>query len=50
MHVHLSALSAIITFFYVIVVGAMWRYVSIRLAASSNESLQHVGQAMSSVY
>lgn len=50
MHIHLSAMSAVITFLYVVVVGALWRFLAVKFAASDNQGLQHLGQAMSGIY
>lgn len=44
MHVHVSALQAVITFLYVIIIGFLWRAASIKLAD------RPVGRAMATIY
>lgn len=44
MHLHASAMTAFLTFAMVIIVGALWRLVSMRLADTT------AGKAMAFVY
>lgn len=44
MHVHVSALTGIVTFLYVIVIGFLWRMVAAQLHDTP------VGKAMSVIY
>lgn len=50
MHSHFSALSALNTFLAVLLVGTFWRLASLHLAASTNASASHLGQAMAFQY
>lgn len=50
MHTHFSAMTALNVFLSVVVVGTLWRLASLHLAASSNESVQHLGKAMAFQY
>lgn len=47
---HVSALSAMVVFAYVLVVGFLWRWLSTQLAGSDNSSAANIGQAMSTLY
>jgi hypothetical protein len=46
MHTHFSAVSALSTFFAVLVLGTIWRLIGFHLAANSNATLSHAGRAM----
>lgn len=50
MHVHLSALEAMETFLYVILMGFLWRLASAHLAQSDNETASAFGKAMATIY
>jgi hypothetical protein len=49
-HTHFSAIGAAHVFLSVLVLGTLWRIVSLHLVASSNEKLNHLGKAMSVQY
>ena len=44
MHVHVSAVSGLITFLYVLIFGFFWRFVAMRLAGT------RTGEAMAFVF
>lgn len=46
MHTHFSAMTALNVFLAVLIMGTLWRLTSYHLAASTNESVAHVGKAM----
>jgi len=50
MHTHFSAVAAIHAFLGVILVGTVWRLVSLHLAASTNSKLSALGQGMNFQY
>lgn len=50
MHTHFSAMSAAQAFLGVVIIGTAWRLIAFYLAANSNDSVQHVGKAMSFQY
>lgn len=50
MHVHVSALDAMSTFLYVIVMGFLWRLASAHLAKSTNDNVSSIGKAMATIY
>jgi len=49
-HTHFSFMSAAQAFVGVLVLGTMWRLVSLHLVAAQNERVQHLGKAMSFQY
>jgi hypothetical protein len=50
LHTHFSAVNALNTFLGVLIVGTLWRLVSLHLVASNSAQLQHAGKAMSFQY
>jgi hypothetical protein len=44
MHIHVSLMTAFVTFLSVIIIGAFWRLLSMRMAETS------IGKAMAFVY
>lgn len=50
MHSHFSALTALNVFLAVIIVGSLWRLVSLRLVASPRAELRNLGTAMAFQY
>ena len=50
MHAHFSAVSAASVFLAVLVWGTLWRLAAAHMVASSNTTLQHLGQAMAFQY
>jgi hypothetical protein len=50
MHTHFSPMSAAQAFLGVVIIGTLWRLLAYHLTASGNESLQHIGKAMSFQY
>lgn len=49
-HTHFSAIAAGQAFLAVVVVGTLWRLVSMHLMAADNPTLQHLGAGMSYQY
>lgn len=50
MHTHFSALNALNVFLVVLLMGTIWRLLSLHLMASNTESLNRLGQALSFQY
>jgi hypothetical protein len=49
MHVHVSALDAVIVFMYVLIVGAIWRLAAAHLAQYDGAA-GRIGEAMGTLY
>jgi hypothetical protein len=49
-HTHFSVMSAAQVFLSVLVIGTLWRLGTLHLAASSNETVVHIGKAMGFQY
>lgn len=50
MHTHFSFMSAGQAFLAVVVIGTLWRLLSLHLVSSENEQLQHLGKALGFQY
>lgn len=50
MHTHFSFMSAAQVFLSVLVIGTLWRLLSLHLVASDNEAAQHLGKAFGFQY
>lgn len=50
LHTHFSAVTALQTFLAVLIVGTVWRLVSLHLIASPNPRIAQLGQGMSFQY
>lgn len=50
MHTHFSAVNALNTFLAVLIVGSVWRLLSLNFAGSNSPGLQNLGRAMSFQY
>lgn len=50
MHTHFSLMSAAQVFLSVLVIGTLWRLLTLHLVASRNDSLSHLGKAMGFQY
>lgn len=50
LHTHFSAVTALQTFLAVLIVGTVWRLVSLHLIASPNPRISQLGQGMSFQY
>ncbi len=46
-HIHVSALDALVVFAYVLILGALWRALAVRLASKGSGKSASIGQAMS---
>lgn len=49
-HTHFSFMSAAQAFVGVVIIGTLWRLISLHLIASKNEATKHLGTAMSFQY
>jgi hypothetical protein len=49
-HVHVSALAALNVFLGVLIIGTLFRIVTLHLVASSNPTVSRLGQAMAFQY
>lgn len=45
-HTHFSVMSAAQVFLCVLVIGTLWRLVTLHLVANQNENVAHLGKAM----
>lgn len=50
MHTHFSAVGALNTFLAVLIVGTLWKVISLHLTASGNPRISALGQAMAFQY
>lgn len=50
LHTHFSAVNALNVFLGVLIVGTLWRLISLHLVACDSPALQHAGKAMSFQY
>lgn len=50
MHTHFSLMSAAQVFLSVLVIGTLWRLVTLHLVASRNDKVSHLGKAMGFQY
>lgn len=50
MHTHFSVMSATQVFLSIVIIGTLWRLISLHLVANQNENLQHLGKAMGFQY
>jgi hypothetical protein len=50
MHTHFSVMSAAQVFLSVLVIGTLWRLVTLHMVASDNTQIQHLGRAFGFQY
>ena len=50
MHTHFSAMNALNVFLAVLIVGSVWRLLSLHLAGSKSSGMQNLGKAMAFQY